>query len=179
MTARFDRPGVALIVDDEPMVSRSLQRSFERHDWDVVVAAGRAEALEATRAKRPTVAVVDLRIGCENGLDLAEEIAGVEPSVAIAVLTGFGSVPLAVEAMQRGVDAFLAKPSSAEDILRALREADERRRKRPKKSLAQNEREHIIRILEECRGNKSETARRLGVTPSSLRRKLSKNLPEK
>jgi len=84
MAGRFDRPGVALIVDDNPDVCRTLKKDFERHDCDVLVATSRQRALEEARRRTPMVAVVDMLLGDESGLDVIDDLAHAAPSTRCA-----------------------------------------------------------------------------------------------
>jgi two-component system response regulator RegA len=101
----------------------------------------------------------------------------------ILLLTGYASIATAVEAIKRGAHDYLAKPVDADAVVRALLEgegpsaADEEPPEAPEAPLALRrlEWEHIQRVLTECDGNISETARRLGMHRRTLQRKLSKH----
>jgi two-component system response regulator RegA len=105
--------------------------------------------------------------------------------VRIVILSGFGSIATAIEAIRLGAVNFLPKPADADEILRAFEtpkaaeligeEASEAAIPTP--TLAQAEWEHIHRILADCEGNISEAARRLGLHRRSLQRKLRKQAP--
>ena len=117
-----------------------------------------------------------------SGLELVRELKALEPAMRIVVLTGYGSIATAVEAMQARRDHYLTKPADADEILAALQaEAPpldaRRRRATAPPSLARAEWEHIQRVLADCGGNISEAARRLGIHRRSLQRKLGKNPP--
>ena len=99
------------------------------------------------------------------------------------MLTGYGSIATAVEAVRLGAGQYLSKPADADDILAAFAKADAEPLQsleidRVVQSLARAEWEHINRILAECGGNISETARRLGIHRRSLQRKLGKYPPK-
>src|SRR5690606_9843139 len=97
----------------------------------------------------------------------------------IVLLTGYGSIATAVDAMRLGAANCIPKPANADDILAAFRRASEdtlesESVEHDTPSLAQAEWEHIHRILNECGGNISHAARRLGIHRRSLQRKLKK-----
>jgi two-component system response regulator RegA len=101
----------------------------------------------------------------------------------VVVLTGYGSIVSVVEAMRLGAHSYLSKPADADEVLAALTgegpgpEAAPETRQAPSPSLARAEWEHIQRILADCNGNVSETARRLGITRRTLQLKLKKYPP--
>jgi two-component system response regulator RegA len=124
--------------------------------------------------------VVDLRMPGGSGLDLVRDLRRVSPRVRVIVLTGYGSIATAVEAIRRGAENYLPKPADADDILTALSrggsQPEDGASEAP--SLARAEWEHIHRVLADCDGNISEAARRLGIHRRSLQRKLQKYAPK-
>ena len=126
-------------------------------------------------------AVVDLRLGSDDGLEVVDYLAGRFPDVRAVLLTGYGSLPTAVQAMKRGAVNYLSKPTSVERLERALwtDEADPQDVAAPdgRESLARHEREYIEYVLLQCDGNISKAARWLGIHRQSLQRKLRKFTP--
>jgi two-component system response regulator RegA len=141
------------------------------------------EAVEVSRELRPDAAVVDLKMpGGKSGLDLVPELAARHPGVQIVVLTGYGSIATAVEAVRKGAINYLSKPADADQILAAFDVEGENggvevTAAEGTPSLARVEWEHIQRILTDCDGNISLAARKLGIHRRSLQRKLSKLPP--
>ncbi len=166
-----------LLVDDDDVYCGILARALTRRGLDVSVAYNRQDALVRATATVPDLAVVDLRIGADSGLELIPELLGVNPTARIIVLTGYASISTAVEAIKLGAVQYLTKPADADDILTAIqRETGAPQvavRDRPL-PLARLEWEHIQRTLAECDGNISATARRLGMHRRTLQRKLQK-----
>jgi two-component system response regulator RegA len=128
--------------------------------------------------------VLDLKLGEENGLRLIPELRELVPDLRILLLTGYASIATAVEAIKRGAHDYLAKPVDADAVVRALLEGSDTAPQgedevidAPEAPLALRrlEWEHIQRVLTECDGNISETARRLGMHRRTLQRKLSKH----
>jgi two-component system response regulator RegA len=171
-----------LVVDDEPVFRERLAQAFRDRGYEVRAAEGFEQAVTVARDESPEIAVVDLRMPGRSGLELVRELHAIDAATKIIVLTGYGSIATAIEAMRLGAAYYLAKPADADDILRAL-ERSEAPPLQPARgdyvapSLARAEWEHINRVLADCGGNISEAARRLGIHRRSLQRKLQKYPP--
>jgi two-component system response regulator RegA len=177
-----------LVVDDDETFRARLSRALGERGFDVVAAAEPATALAAARQARPAYAVVDLKMPGGSGLDLVRDLAALDAGIRIVVLTGYGSIASAVEAMHRGAHHYLSKPADADEIIAALQreaappEASPSRAAPaaaapPTPTLARAEWEHLSRILADVGGNISEAARRLGITRRTLQLKLKKDPP--
>ncbi|HEX3654460.1 MAG TPA: response regulator [Pirellulales bacterium] len=172
-----------LVVDDNQVLRRQLARSFERRGYHVRTAANFDEATSLANVDSPELAVVDLRMPGRSGLELLQELKRIDPATRVVMLTGFGSIATAVDAMRLGATNFVAKPADADDILAAFARAEQpvlggatTDYRAP--SLDRAKWEHIHRVLSDCGGNISEAARRLGMHRRSLQRKLQKKAPE-
>lgn len=170
-----------LIVEDDPVLRDRLARAFRSRGFDVREAADIAEAEAAATAETPEFVLVDLRMPHGNGLDLIPTLIKLDPATRIVVLTGYGSVATAIEALHRGAVHYLTKPANADEILAAFhRGAPGSGSTSPPlqpMSLDRVEWEHISRVLMDCQGNISEAARVLGIHRRSLQRKLAKYPP--
>lgn len=170
-----------LLVDDDEALRERLARALERRGCRVRTAASADEALALARAQPPSYAVIDLRMPGRSGLEVLRELRQLDASCEALILTGYGSIPTAVEATRLGAVGYLQKPVDADDVVAALGRlegssgAEEALRETP--SLARAEWEHIHRVLADCGGNVSEAARRLGIHRRSLQRKLQKYPP--
>jgi two-component system response regulator RegA len=166
-----------LIVEDDPGFARTLKRSFERRDYEVLLAAGHDELRDILKTHSPGYAVVDLKLAGVSGLTCVEELHAHDKTMLIVVLTGFASIATAVEAIKLGACHYLAKPSSTDDIEAAFRKASGDAAvalvERPT-SIKTLEWERIHQTLMETDFNISETARRLGMHRRTLARKLEK-----
>ncbi len=170
-----------LVIDDDAIFSAVLARALGARGFAVTTASDRVSALSQLRQQLPDCAVLDLKLGAENGLALIPELLAIQPKLRILLLTGYASIATAVEAIKRGAHDYLAKPVDADQVVQALLgeagDTDEdpdaplEVHTPPLKRL---EWEHIQRVLTECNGNISETARRLGLHRRTLQRKLSK-----
>jgi two-component system response regulator RegA len=161
-----------LIVDDDPLVRNALVRDFKHRGLEADGAANLQEALALSRVRNPDLAVVDLRLESESGLEVLRELRDSHPEVRVVMLTAYGTIPLAVQSLRLGAVDFLTKPLGADKILEAVRSGPPEPR-----SLARVEYEILRRTLDACDGNVSEAARCLRIHRRSLQRKLRKRPP--
>ncbi|HTV19539.1 MAG TPA: response regulator [Polyangiaceae bacterium] len=191
-------PPVVLVVDDDDTYRTALARAFERRGFEVLLAGSVAEGAAHAEAREVRYASVDLRMPGASGLDLVRRLTALHPSAVVVVLTGYGSIATAVEAVRLGARDYLTKPADANDLLRAFGALDAtsggaasapRERgavsatgataandaaMREVPSLARVEWEHISRVVADCGGNISQAARLLRMQRRSLQRKLAK-----
>lgn len=173
-----DAPTLLVVDDDEPFRVR-LGRAMEERGFVVTLAAD-ADAAMAGLTEAPEYAVIDLRMPGKSGLELLQALHERDPNTRVVMLTGYGSIPTAVEATKRGATAYLTKPADADEVLRALLgQPDAPLALGEVPSLARAEWEYIHRVLADCADNISEAARRLGIHRRSLQRKLQKYPPQK
>ena len=171
-----------LLVDDDVTFVRVLARALGSRGFEVITATSFDEARALARRHHPRYCVLDLKLGEDNGLRLIPELHTLVPDIRVLLLTGYASIATAVEAIKRGAHDYLAKPVDADAVVRALLDGDNDSDDSdlpdaPEQPLALRrlEWEHIQRVLTECDGNISETARRLGMHRRTLQRKLSKH----
>jgi two-component system response regulator RegA len=171
-----------LLADDDDAYRARLARALGERGYEVIAAADVPAALASAEADPPELAVVDLRLPGGTGLDLVRALKQLDPATEIVVLTGYGSIATAVEAMRAGARHYLGKPADADEILRALGQTaapSSPAAEITAPSLARAEWEHLHRVLGDCEGNVSEAARRLGIHRRSLQRKLGRNPPRR
>lgn len=171
-----------LVVDDDDLFRERLSRALRDRGFDVQQAKNADEAIALARTDSPEHAVVDLKMPGRSGLELVRDLRAIDDATTIVVLTGYGSIATAVEAVKLGAAHYLTKPADADDVIAAFERAD-----RPlapasieftAPSLARAEWEHIQRVLADCAGNVSDAARKLGMHRRSLQRKLHKHPPK-
>ena len=171
----------ALIVDDDGAFRARLCRAFELRGWEAREAAGASEALSAARELGPDLAVVDLRMPGDSGLDVVRGLRNLDATTFILMLTGYGSIATALEAVRCGANHYLNKPVDVDQIISVYRNAGlpsvEAKPPAAVPSLGRVEWEHIQRVLADCGGNVSQAAKLLGIHRRSLQRKLSKYPP--
>ena len=169
-----------LIVDDDPTFCRVLARAMEGRGYDVTVAHDVPQAVEAAQRRPPRYAVVDLQMPGPSGLTLVRRLRELDPHARIVVLTGYASIATAIEAIKVGATHYLAKPSTAQEILAAFGRTDGETDVKIGQApvpVARVEWEHIQKVLADCHGNITETARVLGMHRRTLQRKLVKRPP--
>lgn len=172
-----------LLVDDDEILRERLARAFRDRDFEVRTAADYEAAMACAADEVPELAVVDLRMPGRSGLELVRDLVALGEGVRVLVLTGYGSIATAVDAVRLGAASYLPKPADADDIMDAFTRAEAPPEAGPVSahdvpSLARAEWEHINRVLQDTGGNISEAARRLGLHRRSLQRKLQKYPPK-
>lgn len=166
-----------LLVDDDELYCRVLSGALKKRGFNVLVAHNVQQALELIGEIPPEYAVVDLNMPGESGLVLVEKLHQISVLCRIVVLTGFASIATAVEAIKLGATHYLAKPVDADEIVLALGKSEgnsEAEIKEQPMSTKRLEWEHIQKVLMECDGNISATARKLSMHRRTLQRKLAK-----
>jgi two-component system, response regulator RegA len=166
-----------LVVEDDDAFRMVLVQAFDARGYEVRGVANAKAAIAAARQDSPEMAVVDLRLGDDSGLDVVRELKAIDASTAIVVLTGYGSIATALESVRLGALHYLTKPTDPDRILAAFERglaAPPRDLAIETPSLARVEWEHLQRVLTDCGGNISEAARELGMHRKSLQRKLAK-----
>ena len=169
-----------LIVDDDNPFRERLSRAMEKKGFQVSQAESVKIGIDSVKQKKPSFAVVDLRLNDGNGLEVVKEIQKNNPESRIVMLTGYGNIPTAVAAIKEGAIDYLAKPADADDVEKALL-ADPNKKALPPENPMSADRvkwEHIHRVFELCNRNVSETARRLKMHRRTLQRILSKRSPK-
>ncbi len=178
--ATIEHPVIVVADDDETFRNR-LCRAFRERGCEAYEGGTREEILQCANNVSPDLVILDLRMPGLSGLDLIPEIKKVDTTITILILTGYGSIPTAMQALKLGADHYMSKPADAEQILTAYyqlnSDAAEKAAPTTVPSLARVEWEHIQRVLSDCDGNISQAAKLLGLHRRSLQRKLSKYPP--
>jgi len=168
-----------LIVEDDERFAETLATEFRDRGYTVAHVADLA-ALEATDPSAFGYAVVDLRLRRDSGLDAITSIKTRSPGTRVVVLPGYGSIATAVQATKNGATNYLTKPIDMDELEHTLVSGgpgEETPISDEFQSLDRHEREYIEYVLNECGGNISQAARRLGLHRQSLQRKLRKFTP--
>ena len=168
-----------LIVDDDRPFLTRLARAMEARNFTVTAVETVAAGLEAIAKEPPAYAVIDLRLGDGNGLDVISELKERRPDARGIILTGYGNIATAVTAVKLGAFDYLAKPADADEIYNALVALQHDKAMLPENPMSADRVrwEHIQRIYELCGRNVSETARRLNMHRRTLQRILAKRAP--
>ena len=168
-----------LLVDDDDAFLKRLAKAMEKRGFAVETADSIATAKAAVTARPPAYAVVDLRLGDGNGLDVVEVLRERRPDARVVVLTGYGAIATAVAAVKIGATDYLSKPADATDVTNALLATTDELPPPPENPMSADRVrwEHIQRVYELCDRNVSETARRLNMHRRTLQRILAKRSP--
>ncbi len=170
-----------LLVDDDAVYRARLARALHGRGhaaaeaWDMESTAAAADRLD------PQAAVLDLKLPTCSGIDLLRMLKQSHPAARILMLTGYGSIANAIEAVRIGAWDYLTKPADVGQILAALTTPPDQRADSgfdaTPPSLGRIEWEHIQRVMADHGGNISQAAEALGIHRRTLQRKLQKFPP--
>jgi two-component system response regulator RegA len=167
-----------IVEDDKPFLTR-LARAMEGRGFIVDTAETVEEAVSKVKSGAPAYAVVDMRLGDGNGLDVVAAIREKRDDARTVILTGYGNIATAVTAVKLGAIDYLSKPADADDVFAALTRTSGEKAAPPENPMSADRVrwEHIQRVYEMCDRNVSETARRLNMHRRTLQRILAKRAP--
>ncbi len=173
-----------LIVDDDEILRNRMKRAMQRRGFVVFEGDGYDTAIEIAHQYQPDYAVFDLKMPGKSGIELLTDIMEILPNLRAVMLTGYGSIANAVEAVKLGAVNYMTKPADADEICRSLG-FEVPATESPEtvtdsfgtQSLAEAQWEHIQRVLADCNGNISQAARQLDIPRRTLQRKLKKLAP--
>src|SRR5579885_972192 len=168
-----------LIVEDDKSFLQRLAKALESRGFAVTTAESVADGLLQVEKATPAFAVVDMRLADGNGLDVISALKRRRPDARAIILTGYGNIATAVNAVKLGAVDYLAKPADADDVVAALLAHESKKIEPPENPMSADRVrwEHIQRIYELCGRNVSETARRLNMHRRTLQRILAKRAP--
>ncbi len=180
LSAEIGPDKTLLLVDDDEAFLKRLAKAMEKRGFSVETAGSVAAGRAIATARPPAYAVVDLRLGDGNGLEVVEVLRNKRPDSRIVVLTGYGAIATAVAAVKIGATDYLSKPADADDVTNALLAREEELPPPPENPMSADRVrwEHIQRVYELCDRNVSETARRLNMHRRTLQRILAKRSPK-
>jgi FixJ family two-component response regulator len=121
-----DTTPIVFVVDDDVSVRESLEALIRWAGWQPETFASAQEFLSRPRVLAPSCLVLDVSLPGLNGLDLQKRVAADRPDMPIIFITGYGDVPMTVQAMKAGAVEFLTKPFGDDVLLSAIRNAIER-----------------------------------------------------
>ncbi|MBI4364835.1 MAG: sigma-54-dependent Fis family transcriptional regulator, partial [Candidatus Latescibacteria bacterium] len=108
------------IADDEELIRKSLVKLLTAEGYEVDAVGSAAETLESVRRDPPHVLILDLRLPDGSGLELLPRLKSLEPDLKVVVITAFGDLPTAVQAMRQGATDFLKKPYEMHEMVLAI-----------------------------------------------------------
>ena len=176
--AQFEDKSLLIVDDDNPFRER-LARAMEKKGFIVTQAESVKNGIQSVNTVTPSFAVIDLRLGDGNGLEVVKAIQKTKKDSRVIMLTGYGNISTAVSAIKTGAIDYLAKPADADDVEKALLAEPNAKAAPPENPMSADrvKWEHIHRVFELCNRNVSETARRLKMHRRTLQRILSKRSP--
>jgi two-component system, response regulator RegA len=167
-----------LVVDDDDRFRVRIVRALVERGYSAEGVGSRDECINLSMTRVFENAIVDLRMPGGSGIEVVSHLKGTYPPIKIVVVTGYGSIATAVEAIRRGALDYISKPCDLDSILDRLKInnwSSELASSIPSTpSLSDVEWEHLQRVLADCHGNVTQAAKRLGLHRRSLQRKLSK-----
>src|ERR1700681_34625 len=168
-----------LIVEEDKSFLQRLARAMEGRGFVVTTAESVADGLLQVEKAAPAFAVVDMRLGDGNGLDVIAAMKDRRPEARSIILTGYGNIATAVNAVKLGAVDYLSKPADADEVCAALKAGLGNMPALPENPMSADRVrwEHIQRVYELCGRNVSETARRLSMHRRTLQRILAKRAP--
>lgn len=180
-----ERPAAAsaarslLLVESSPATRCQLQRALSAHGFSVTCLPALAQALGPGCKAEFSHAVLELRFGRGNDLELVRQLRRRHPAMRIVIVTDHDSFATVILTLRAGADDYLPKPVDEQGLLDALLGRSDGLPQVPLTPLGiQRVRwEHIQRVLEQCDRNMSEAARRLRMHRRTLQRILSKRAP--
>ncbi|QDT38233.1 Photosynthetic apparatus regulatory protein RegA [Stratiformator vulcanicus] len=175
------RTNCVLIVDDNDLLRERLAEALRERGFQTHTAGSYDDAMALMPVARPAMAVIDLKMPGRSGIDLVRDLQRTSPETRAIVVTGFGSIANAVDAMHAGAVNYVTKPADADEILAAFQKHEDGEEPSPvdysPQTLAEAEWEHIQQVLSDSGGNISQAARLLGIERRTLQRKLKKMRP--
>jgi two-component system response regulator RegA len=169
-----------LIIDDDDLFGESLKESFEESGYCANYFSDLDESTESKINKDVDTVLLDLRLKGKTGTSIIPKIKNILPDCKIIIMTGFGTISTAVDAIKKGADEYTTKPVTVKKIEELLSSnGDTSEDVDSVTSLDRVEREYIEYILAQENGNVSKAAKRLGLHRQSLQRKLKKWVPNK
>jgi len=119
-----------LVIDDDPGLRKSLTMILKDADYEVTVAGSGEDGLRVAAAGSPDLILTDVRMPGMGGLEFLDAYREAEGDALVLVMTAYGSMDLAVEAMKKGAYDYLPKPFGADEVLLTVKKAEERERLR-------------------------------------------------
>lgn len=157
-----------LLVDDEPVLLRSNERTLVRNGRVVHTATNRQAALELACHATFDLAIVDWLLGADDGIALIRELKIMQPGVLTVLVSALASIDVAVDAAHAGATRVASKPFSVWALVQMLEAPAPALVPKWIPSLDQVQREHILRAVRECDGNVARAAELLGISRTTV-----------
>jgi len=148
------QPANILIVDDEEVVCRGCQRIFEEEGYSMEMAFSGREGLEKADSEEFDVIITDLKMPDISGIEVIREIKQKKPDTPVIMITGYASVPTALEAMKLGAHDYIAKPFEPDEIIDAVKHVMKKETEAPAKDYVTSveqkiiDKEQVVKVLD-------------------------------
>ncbi len=109
-----------LVIDDDQDFAASLKLILEGENYKTLLAYNEKEALEAIGKNAVDLALIDIRLGQDNGIDLLSKLKKIQPDIMCVMITGFGTMETAIQALRYGAYDYLKKPVNPEELIVSL-----------------------------------------------------------
>jgi two-component system, response regulator RegA len=180
MTEKENSESILLIAEDDAVFQNRLFMTLKKRNIKCRGASSSEEALHIAKETNIKWGIIDLRLGNDCGLTLLKRLLVLHPDASLIILTGYGTISTAVEAMKHGALHYLTKPPSIAEILEILGLSEKTFEKSASEqrvipSLQQVQWEHIQNVLNVHNRNVTKASQALGLPRRSLQRKLKKD----
>ena len=132
-------PETILLIDDDQSLRRVTEFNLAAKGFEVVTAASGEQGLKAFKTDTPDLVVTDVKLGDMNGIDILAMIKEDAPEIPVIIMTAFGSIEMAVQAMQKGAFTFITKPFDRDTLILSCKKALELKGLRSKTELMTHE----------------------------------------
>ncbi len=153
-----------LIIDDDVDFAASLKLILENEDFQPRLAHSEEEALESVRNSPVDLALIDIRLGQDNGIELLPKLKAILPDILCVMVTGFGSIETAVQALNSGAYDYLRKPVNPGELLATLGRGIEKIRMLKEKQIMEGT---LNEIEQQIKASFNQAA--IGITHLSLK----------
>lgn len=165
-----------LVVDDSQDINRIIEMALSAQGYDVMSFQSGMQAMAYLDEHSPDLVLLDIMLPDVNGVDLLPQIKAKKPFLPVVMMTAFGTVETAVEAMKAGAEDYLCKPFKLDNLLEVVEQNVNNTRLEKKggspATLEDMERSYIQAVLQEYRGNRRKAAEALGISLRTLYYKI-------
>ena len=109
-----------LLIDDDIELTKEVSGFLNKHDYEIKIAGSYAQYSDIFKDYQPEIVLLDLKLPDRSGLDILEEIKSDSPATTVLILSGYGTIDIAVEAIKKGAENFLTKPIDPDHLILLL-----------------------------------------------------------
>ncbi len=116
-------PGKILVVDDDSNLLEIIKMRLESSDYEVITVQDEEDALKAVKEQAFDLSIIDLQLKERDGISVMEDVHKITPEIPVIILTAYGSIENAVEAMNKGAFDYMTKPFDSGELLFQIKKA--------------------------------------------------------